>query len=59
MTNTFEMKNYYYNILINLGIYTRLDEKQFDIIYKRYKELGGRKELFYHRIVRKLKKYGL
>ncbi|MBT5419808.1 MAG: hypothetical protein HOK80_02875 [Candidatus Cloacimonetes bacterium] len=57
--NSPDWKNFYENILVNLGIQTRIDEKQFNVIYKRYKELGGGKELFYDRIKKKLKKYGL
>ena len=59
MKNTPEMKSFYLNILINLGIYSRIDEKQFDTILKRYNQLGGNKPLIYKQVKRKLKKYGL
>lgn len=59
MKNTSEMKAYYENILVNLGIYSTIDEKQFDIILKRYNQLGGTKPLIYKQVKRKLKKYGL
>jgi len=41
MKNPPEMKAYYENILVNLGIYSTIDEKQFNIILKRYNQLGG------------------
>jgi len=59
MKNTPEMKSFYLNILINLGTYSRIDEKQFDTILKRYNQLGGNKPLIYKQVKRKLKKYGL
>ncbi len=59
MKNTPEMKSFYLNILINLGIYSRINEKQFDTILKRYNQLGGNKPLIYEQVKRKLKKYGL
>jgi len=59
MKNPPEMKAYYENILVNLGIYSTIDEKQFNIILKRYNQLGGNKPLIYKKVKRKLKKYGL
>ena len=56
MKNTPEMKSFYLNILINLGIYSRINEKQFDTILKRYNQLGGNKPLIYEQVKRKLKK---
>jgi len=51
-----EWKEYYLNILKNLGIYSTLDEKQFNIIYKRYRKIGERKTLFFHQIKKETKK---
>ena len=56
MTRTRDMVNQYYNILINLGIYADINEAQFNIIYKRYKKIGGHKDLNYLNVKRKLRR---
>ena len=56
MVNNHEWREYYLNILESLGIYSTLDEKQFNIIYKRYRKIGGRKVLFFHQIKKETKK---
>ena len=58
MTRMSDMIKHYYNILINLGIYTDIDESQFDIIYKRYRDMGGYKDLSYDIIKRRLRRKG-
>jgi hypothetical protein len=55
MKNTLGMKSYYLEILTNLGIYSDITEDQFDIIYKRYKQLGGKRELIYNSVKKRLK----
>jgi|2_EtaG_2_1085320.scaffolds.fasta_scaffold57764_2 hypothetical protein len=42
-----EILRLYESILLTNGIFSRLDKKGFNTCYKRYRELGGRREFIF------------